>query len=319
MIVAEAVSKSFNTVKAVDQVSFDVNEGESLILLGRSGCGKTTTLRMLNRLTEPTSGLIRLNGQDISKQKPEILRRGIGYVLQQHGLFPHYTVADNIAIVPRLLHWDKKAIEQRTEELLEKLNLPPGQYLHAYPAQLSGGEQQRVGLARALMANPPLLLMDEPFGALDPLTRTIIRSEFKQLDELKRKTMIMVTHDVVEAFELADRICLMDQGRIIQIGTPYELLFTPADEFVSSFLVHQRLQLELKALSLKNIWNYLPAQSEHPAGSFCSNNISLWEALALLLQSGQPNLRCSDDSGRQKTAGYREIMGAYEDFKNAKT
>ena len=215
MIKIQGISKSFGQSKAVDQISFTVAEGETLVLLGKSGCGKTTTLRMLNRLTEPSSGLIELNGNDISKEKPEILRRGIGYVLQHHGLFPHYTVAENIAIVPRLLKWEKEKIRQRSAELLEKLKMPLSEFKDCYPAELSGGQQQRVGLARALMVSPPVLLMDEPFGALDPLTRTSIRKEFNQLDELKSKTIVMVTHDIQEAFEMADRICLMDQGKII--------------------------------------------------------------------------------------------------------
>jgi osmoprotectant transport system ATP-binding protein len=165
------------------------------------------------------------------------------------------------------------------------------------------------------MADPPLLLMDEPFGALDPLTRTIICSEFKQLDELKRKTMVMVTHDVVEAFELGDRICLMDQGKIVQLGTPFQLLFEPANEFVSSFLVHQRLQLELKAIKIKDIWQFLPASDDHESESFLSNDINLWEALASLLQLRSKTLRLSDRRGQYKTAGYTEIMAAYNDFK----
>ncbi len=171
---------------------------------------------------------------------PELLRRGIGYVLQNNGLFPHYTVAENIAIVPQLLKWDSKRIEKRIAELMEKLHLSSDQ-LKAYPNELSGGQQQRVGLARALVADPPVLLMDEPFGALDNITRSKIHAEFKALDELKRKTIIMVTHDVQEAFELGDRICLMDKGKIIQKGTPAELLFKPANDFVSSFLKEQRL------------------------------------------------------------------------------
>jgi osmoprotectant transport system ATP-binding protein len=171
MIKVDQLSKSFGRVKAVDSISFDVDEGENFILLGTSGCGKTTTLKMINRLIEPTSGNIFINGQNISVQSPEVLRRSIGYVLQNNGLFPHYTVAENIAVVPQLLKWDKKRIENRTAALLEKLHLST-EYLNVYPKDLSGGQQQRVGLARALVADPPVLLMDEPFGALDNITRS---------------------------------------------------------------------------------------------------------------------------------------------------
>src|SRR5882762_9148153 len=249
MIKVQKLSKYFGKVKAVDEISFEVKEHENLILLGTSGCGKTTTLKMINRLIEPASGNIFIDGKNIFEQSPEILRRGIGYVLQNNGLFPHYTVAENIAIVPQLLKWDKKRIENRVAELLEKLHLTPD-YLRLYPNELSGGQQQRVGLARALVADPAVLLMDEPFGALDNVTRSKIHAEFKALDELKRKTIIMVTHDVQEAFELGDHICLMDQGKIVQDGTPADLLFNPKNNFVKAFLQEQRLQLEFKTIRL---------------------------------------------------------------------
>ena len=252
MIKVEHLSKHFGKVKAVDGISFDVNEHENLVLLGTSGCGKTTTLKMLNRLIEPTHGKIFINNKNILEQQPEILRRGIGYVLQNNGLFPHYTVRENIAIVPQLLNWDKKQIERRVSELLEKLHLSKD-FLNVYPNELSGGQQQRVGLARALVADPPVLLMDEAFGALDNVTKAKIHAEFKALDELKKKTIIMVTHDVQEAFELGDRICLMDAGKIVQQGTPAELLFKPKNKFVKDFLQEQRLQLEFKAISLQDI------------------------------------------------------------------
>src|ERR1700761_4827903 len=257
MIKVEHLGKHFGKVKAVDDISFDVNEHENMVLLGTSGCGKTTTLKMLNRLIEPTHGKVFINNKNILEQQPEILRRGIGYVLQNNGLFPHYTVGENIAIVPQLLKWDKKQTEHRVSELLEKLHLDRS-YLSTYPNELSGGQQQRVGLARALVADPPVLLMDEPFGALDNVTRSKIHAEFKALDELKRKTIIMVTHDVQEAFELGDRICLMDKGKIVQDGTPAELLFKPKNKFVRDFLHEQRLQLEFKAIKLIDLYQWLP-------------------------------------------------------------
>ena len=252
MIKVEHLGKNFGKVKAVDDISFDVAKHETMVLLGTSGCGKTTTLKMLNRLIEPTYGKIFINNKNILEEKPEILRRSIGYVLQNNGLFPHYTVGENIAIVPQLLKWDKKQTDHRVGELLEKLHLTNDQ-LSAYPNELSGGQQQRVGLARALVADPPVLLMDEPFGALDNVTKSKIHAEFKALDELKKKTIIMVTHDVQEAFELGDRICLMDAGKIVQQGTPTDLLFNPKNKFVKDFLSEQRLQLELKSVTLKDI------------------------------------------------------------------
>jgi len=248
MIKVEKLSKHFGNVQAVDGISFEVREHENLILLGTSGCGKTTTLKMINRLIEPSAGKVFIDGKDIMEQSPELLRRGIGYVLQNNGLFPHYTVAQNIAVVPQLLKWDQNRTDKRIAELLEKLHLSKD-YLNAYPSELSGGQQQRIGLARALVADPAVLLMDEPFGALDNVTRSKIHAEFKALDELKRKTIIMVTHDVQEAFELGDHICLMDKGKIVQDGTPAELLFNPKNDFVRNFLKEQRLQLEFKTIA----------------------------------------------------------------------
>jgi len=245
VIKVENLSKTFGNIKAVDKVSFEVSERETLVLLGTSGCGKTTLLKMINRLIEPTSGTVMVNGENILNKNATELRRGIGYVLQNTGLFPHYTVAENIAVVPQLLKWDKKKTEARTRELLQKLHLDK-KILSAYPNELSGGQQQRVGLARALAVDPPVLLMDEPFGALDTITRSKIQAEFKGLDELKRKTIIMVTHDVQEAFELGDRVCLMDKGSIVQLGTPADLLFNPASEFAIDFLKEQQLLLEFK-------------------------------------------------------------------------
>lgn len=277
MIKAENLVKKFGAATAVNSISFEVKAGENLILLGTSGCGKTTTLRMINRLIEPDAGTVYLNGTDVRSQQPEQLRRGIGYVLQNHGLFPHYTVAENIAIVPRLLQWNDQAIRKRADELFEKLNLDPA-LRDSYPAALSGGQQQRVGLARSLMVNPPVLLMDEPFGALDNLTRISIRKEFRLLDELVRKTIVMVTHDVQEAFEMGDRICLMDQGEIKQIGTPKELLFHPENDFVRGFLNEQRLQLELKLVLLQDV---LPEQAS-------AEPITVWDQMDVLLHAPSP-------------------------------
>lgn len=244
MIKVQNITKTFGTHKAVDNISFTVGDGENVVFLGTSGCGKTTLLKMINRLIEPDSGEILIGGMRIRDQPPEQLRRGIGYVFQNNGLFPHYSIEENIGIVPRLLGWDKQKIAARATQLMEKLHLPPGQYRNAYPHELSGGQQQRVGIARALAANPPVLLMDEPFGALDPITRARVRKDFKELDELRSTTIILVTHDVQEAFELADRIFLMDEGAIVQQGTPDQLLFEPGGEYARDFFEEQRFQLE---------------------------------------------------------------------------
>ena len=314
MIKADNISKHFGKVKAVDDISFEVKEQENLILLGTSGCGKTTTLKMINRLIDPTSGNIFINGKNIADEQPEILRRGIGYVLQNNGLFPHYTVAENIAIVPNLLKWDKKKIAGRTAELLEKLHLSTD-YLHVYPNELSGGQQQRVGLARALVSDPPVLLMDEPFGALDNVTRANIHKEFKALDELKRKTIVMVTHDVQEAFELGNRICLMDKGKIIQSGTPADLLFKPANKFVETFLKDQRLQLEFKAIRLADMWELLPDQ--HIKGnSTLSADTDVWTALENFKFINAETINVGKEHNQVKTIGFEQLMAAFNQYKN---
>ncbi|QEC77292.1 ABC transporter ATP-binding protein [Mucilaginibacter ginsenosidivorax] len=315
MIKVDGISKQFGKVKAVNDISFEVQPGENLILLGTSGCGKTTTLKMINRLIEPTGGNIYINNKNIFKQQPEVLRRDIGYVLQNNGLFPHYTVAENIAIVPQLLKWDKKKTEIRTAELMEKLHLDKC-YLHVYPNELSGGQQQRVGLARALVSDPPVLLMDEPFGALDNVTRSNIHQEFKALDELKRKTIIMVTHDVQEAFELGDRICLMDKGKIVQSSTPAELLFNPANEFVQNFLKDQRLQLEFRAVRLSNIWGLLPDSHKKADGLSLASDIDVWSALEGFKFNDHETVGISNDTGGQKHVSFEQLMAAFYQYKN---
>lgn len=279
MITVDSVSKNFNGKPAVDNISFQVNDKEVLVLLGTSGCGKTTTLKMINRLIESDSGNILIDGKNIRDQKIEELRMGIGFVMQHSGLFPHYTIKQNIAVVPELLKWDKKKTESRTEELLNKLHLSED-ILSRFPNELSGGQQQRVGIARALIANSPILLMDEPFGALDNITKADIHSEFKSLEELKNKTIILVTHDVQEAFELGHRVCLMDKGKIIQIGTPKEMLYQSKNEFVADFFAENRLLLEYKVATLKDVDDF---NSEKLFDEFnFSENTSVWNALQKL-------------------------------------
>ncbi|RYD72551.1 MAG: ATP-binding cassette domain-containing protein, partial [Sphingobacteriales bacterium] len=251
-----------------------------------------------------------IHGKKISEEKPEILRRNIGYVLQNNGLFPHYTVAENIAIVPKLLNWDNKKITSRINEIIEKLHLPES-YLAMFPSELSGGQQQRVGLARALVTDPSILLMDEPFGALDNVTRSSIRKEFKALEELKRKTMVMVTHDIHEAFELADRICLMDKGEIIQIGTPKELLYQPVNKFSEDFLASEKLSLAFKVASLNDIWDFLPA-SDHETPNIISSTENVWDAMEKL--QTQSRLGIKNESGDQKNIDFDQLTAAFSQY-----
>jgi osmoprotectant transport system ATP-binding protein len=281
MIEVRQVSKQFNKRTVVSDISFSVEEKQTLVILGSSGSGKTTTLKMLNRLIEPDSGQILIQGKNILQQPAEELRRKMGYVIQHTGLFPHYTVAENIAIVPRLLKWPEEDIKKRIHHLLETLGLPPGQFAARYPHELSGGQQQRIGLARALAANPPVLLMDEPFGALDPLIRHAIRQEFLNLDELKEKTIVMVTHDVTEAVLLADHICLMHEGKLLQCGTARELLFQPASFYVKEFFDQNRFQLERMVYTLADILprlTFIETLAENHLPVFESTT-TLWQVL----------------------------------------
>jgi osmoprotectant transport system ATP-binding protein len=316
MITLQNVVKRFGKTIAVDGISFEVHEGENVVLLGTSGCGKTTTLRMINRLTEVSSGEIHVAGKNIKDVSPEELRRNIGYVLQHNGLFPHYTIAENIAIVPELLKWTKIKIKKRTQELLEQLNLP-AEYLSLYPQQLSGGQQQRVGLARALAADPPLLLMDEPFGALDAITRNNITKEFSRLEVLKNKTIVLVTHDIREAFEMGDKILLMDKGKIVQAGKSTELLFNPENKFVTEFFDAQRMQLELNAVFLKDIWPHLHVKNiEENNMAEIDENKSLWEAIETLNYRKDKILSIKkSSSGEARYAGYDSLFTALDALK----
>jgi osmoprotectant transport system ATP-binding protein len=236
------VCKRYGDVMAVDRVSLRVNEGELLVLLGGSGSGKTTTLKMINRLIEPTSGRIVVGGEDVMAQAPHALRRGIGYVFQRVGLFPHLSVADNIAVTPRLLGWPEARIAARVEELLALVELDPAQVRDRAPTELSGGQAQRVGVARALAAAPRVMLFDEPFGALDPLTRDRLQQSILRIRSQLGLTAIFVTHDMVEALLLGDRIAVMRDGRLVQVGTGAELLRSPADDYVAELLRTPRRQ-----------------------------------------------------------------------------
>ncbi len=236
---------------AVNNLTMDVHRGEVLVLVGPSGCGKSTTLRLINRLIEPSSGRIFLNGEDVTTMNPSLLRRKIGYVIQQVGLFPHRTIAENIATVPKLLNWDKDKISARVDELLDLVGMDPQVYRDRYPKELSGGQAQRVGVARALAADPDVLLMDEPFGAIDPITRDRLQNEFLRLQQDLKKTIVFVTHDIDEAIKMGNRIAILrEQSEIAQLDTPEAILADPADEFVENFLGSGAI---LKSLTLMKI------------------------------------------------------------------
>jgi osmoprotectant transport system ATP-binding protein len=248
VIQLDGVSKRYGEQVAVQETTLTFPERELVVLIGPSGCGKTTTLKMINRLIEPSSGRILIAGRDVTKVDPQELRRGIGYVIQSIGLFPHMTVAENIQVVPKLLGWEKGRSAARARELLELIGLEPGRYAHAYPKELSGGQAQRVGVARALAVDPPVLLMDEPFGAVDPITRERLQDEFLRLQQKLGKTVVMVTHDIDEAIKLGDRVCVMNAGAVEQYGTPEEVLRNPRSRFVRQFVGSDRALKRLSRL-----------------------------------------------------------------------
>lgn len=325
MITLENVTKVFGNATAVDGISFQVREGETFGLIGTSGCGKTTTLRMINRLIEPTSGAISIDGKKTTAQNPEMLRRNIGYVIQNVGLFPHYSVQENIATVPRLLNWEDRRIKSRSKELLQLVGLDPETYADRKPDSLSGGQQQRVGLARALAADPPIVLMDEPFGALDPITKQQIRQEVSRLFEQIHKTIVLVTHDVFEAFEMCDRLCLLNRGRVQQIGSPKELLFRPSGDFVSSFFASDRFQLELLSVTLADI---LKSNEEGEIELYWSpplkdtetaidKGTSLYAALEKLEQSPHDNqVIIQRQNGRvRESLGFSALLNRFQQYK----
>ena len=274
MIVLDSVSKNFPGAShfAVRDLSLEVHEGEMVALVGPSGCGKTTTLKMINRLIEPTSGSIFMDGRNILKNDPVQLRRGIGYVIQSVGLLPHKTIRQNIATVPRLLGWDRSKIDARVQELMEMLSLD-GELLSRFPAELSGGQRQRVGVARALAVDPPVMLMDEPFGAVDPIVRARLQDQFLELQQTLRKTIIFVTHDIDEAIKMSDRIAILNKGGVLErYDTPEAVLREPGSEFVAMFVGEER---GLKRLALIKV-----ADIELEAGPVVSSSDAVEEALA---------------------------------------
>ena len=278
MIKLSNVSKSYDGHEAVKNISLHIKKGEFVILLGPSGCGKSTTLRLINKMIERSSGEIYVQDENIDSIKEETLRKNIGYVIQSIGLFPHMTVAMNIATVPLLKKWEKKRIEERTEEMLGLVGLSPKMYLKKYPHELSGGEAQRIGVARALASDPEILLMDEPFGAVDPINRVRLQKEFKEIQKKLHKTVIFVTHDVEEALFLGDRICIMREGEVIQVDTPSEIVLNPKDEFIRDFF---RGEGALSLLGRYNAKDYIEAI---PAtGELLAENATLKEALSEII------------------------------------
>jgi osmoprotectant transport system ATP-binding protein len=280
------VTKRYGDTVAVDHLSLTVPAGRITVLIGPSGCGKTTSLRMVNRLIEPTSGEILIDGQNVLREDPTALRRRIGYVIQQVGLFPHQTIADNVATVPRLLGWPPDRIRTRVDELLALIGFEPDRMRGRYPSQLSGGERQRVGVARALAAEPPLMLMDEPFGAVDPIVRERLQDQFLELHRALGITVIFVTHDIDEAIKLGDRVAIMRAGALVQYAPPAELLARPADDFVARFVGNDR---GLKRLALLTVGGTELDPPVDPAGldgaPVLAPSMSLRDALAAMLTS----------------------------------
>jgi len=300
MIRLEGLTKTYRSAKgevtAVDHVSLEVEAGQTCVLLGPSGCGKTTTLRMINRLVAPTSGKVFIGGVDTDTMNPVALRRTIGYVIQQIGLFPNMTVGENVGVVPRLLSWSAERIRKRVQELLAMLALDPAQFYDRYPGELSGGQAQRVGVARALAADPPVLLMDEPFGALDPVNREAIQDEFLRMQQSLRKTVLFVSHDIDEAVKMADRIAIFQSGRLAQYAAPDALLAEPANEFVASFVGSDRTLKRLRRIRVAEIMS--PADgaiNTHELTVRASDDLR--RVAALFLETIADSLPCVDGDG----------------------
>ncbi len=293
MIEIELLTKTYQGVAVVDDVSLTVPDGEFVVIVGTSGSGKTTLLRMINRLVEPDSGRVMIDGQDARSMPAHVLRRQIGYVIQGNGLFPHLTVGSNIATVPALLGWDKARMAARVDELLMLFQLDPAEYRDRLPGELSGGQQQRVGVARALAAAPKLLLMDEPFGALDPIIRAKAQADLLAIQKRLKTTIVLVTHDMAEAIRLGSRIAVMDQGKLLQYATPAEIVVRPATEFVGELLGSG--ERAFRRLSLASIAELVEA-GEAP-GHPIASSMTLRDALEEALWSGRAALPVADAGG----------------------
>ncbi|MDX2215433.1 MAG: ABC transporter ATP-binding protein [Oculatellaceae cyanobacterium bins.114] len=280
---------------AVDRCTCTVETGKLVVILGPSGCGKTTLLKMVNRLYEPTSGNIYIDETNIRRVKVTTLRQQIGYVIQQSGLFPHMTVAQNIAVVPNLMGWSRSRTQLRTDELLELIKLPPEEYRDRFPSQLSGGQQQRVGLARALAADPQVMLMDEPFGAIDAITRTTLQDEILRLQRQLNKTILFVSHDVEEALRLADYIMIMRAGQIVQYDTPFNILTKPVDQFVYDLMGADDMVRQLSLLRVETAMNQAITGQPFAGEPTIARHDSLRNALSLILRTGASQLTVLDN------------------------
>ncbi len=295
MIDIEHISKTFGTLLAINDLSLNLPEGVFCTLVGPSGCGKSTLLRMINAMIVPDTGRISLRGTNIGTLKPDELRRGIGYVIQSVGLFPHWTIADNILTVPRLLRWPKEKCAKRLDEIVALTEIDPI-WLARYPKQLSGGQQQRVGVARALAADPDIILMDEPFAALDPPSRANLQDEMRRIHKRSKKTIVFVTHDIEEALKLADTIVLMNKGKIAQMGSPQEILAKPESDFVRSFVGGTAPRLRL--LEVEQVATRMRPEIAEQAPVIHAD-ASLKDALNLMLSEGATLLSVQDQSGHQ--------------------
>jgi len=307
MIRLEQVTKVYGDTLAVNDLSIEVNQGEVCVLIGPSGCGKTTTLRIINRLIEPTSGHIFINGKNTNQIKPEQLRQSIGYAIQSVGLFPHLTVAANIATVPELLHWEKSRIASRIEELLVLVGLNPTKYDRKYPNQLSGGEAQRIGVARALAADPPILLMDEPFGAVDPLTRERLQGQFVRIQQELKKTVILVTHDLDEAIRLADRIAIMASGKLIQYDTPETILSKPTNKFVHDFVGADRALKRLSRIAIESFIRPSPSVTISTSIKEAESTIGSRRSVWVVDEEGRP-IGWIDSASLSEAGSVREAI-----------
>jgi len=296
MIQIKQLTKNYGEFEALDGVDLEIKDGECVVLIGPSGCGKTTLLKSINRMIEPSSGKIEIDGRNVNSYPPEELRRNIGYCIQNVGLFPHYSVRDNIAVVPKLLKWSKKDIDDRVDFLMDLTGLPRS-YRDKKPHELSGGESQRVGVCRALAADPKILLMDEPFGAVDPMTRIKIQLAFRNIQKELKKTVVFVTHDVEEAILLADRIAVMHHGKILGYDTPEAFSHTMEEDFVQSFLGDD---YPVKLLKRHRLDEMIPQQED-------DSLVTLNEILARLLQSPDGVITIQDAQGNDKQLGFEDL------------
>lgn len=309
----QGAGKRYGDTVVVRDVSLAIAAGETFVLIGPSGCGKSTTLKMMNRLVEATEGTIVIHGKDVRGLDVASLRLGIGYVIQDVGLFAHYTIARNVGLVPELLGWPAAKREARVEELLELVGLPTAKFGGRYPRQLSGGQRQRAGIARALAADPPVVLLDEPFSALDPITRERLQDEFLALSERLGKTFVIVTHDIFEAVRLADRIGVMRDGRLVQCGTPRDIVHTPADDEVAALLGRHRYQLRLMTLTLREVCG----KGERDGGPHdgvptitLSIEASAWEALDRMESERAEVVRVETPESPPQFLTRRQLLGA---------